>query len=108
AHTRFMNNVEGWFAVGAIAGPAIVAALLTGGVSWKWLYVVAAAICLVLILMAARVPNLAPRTSIERASLAQMLSIVRDPIALGFSLLVALYVATEVAIYTWMPTYLKG
>ncbi|HXC58872.1 MAG TPA: MFS transporter [Steroidobacteraceae bacterium] len=108
AHTRFMNNVEGWFAVGAITGPAIVAALLTGGVSWKWLYVVAAAICFALVLMAARVPNLAPRTAIERASFTQMLAIARDPIAMGFSLLVALYVAVEVAIYTWMPTYLKG
>jgi fucose permease len=107
AHTRFMNNVEGWFAVGAIVGPAVVAALLTGGVSWKWLYVVAAVICLALVLMAARVPNPAPRNSIERASLAQMLAVLRDPLALGFSLLVALYVAVEVAIYTWMPTYLK-
>jgi fucose permease len=35
-----------------------------------------------------------------------MLRIVRDPLALGFSILVALYVAVEVAIYTWMPTYL--
>lgn len=107
AHTRFMNNVEGWFAVGAIVGPAIVAALLTAGVSWKWLYVVAAAICLALVVMAARVPNPAPRSSVERASLAQMLGVMRDPLALGFSLLVALYVGVEVAIYTWMPTYLK-
>jgi len=107
AHTRFMNNVEGWFAVGAIVGPAIVAALLTAGVSWKWLYVVAAAICLALVVMAARVPNPAPRSSVERASFTQMLGIMRDPLALGFSLLVALYVGVEVAIYTWMPTYLK-
>jgi len=108
AHTRFMNTVEGWFAVGAIVGPAIVAALLTAGVSWKWLYVVAAVICLALVVMAARVPNPAPRAAVERASLAQMLQVMRDPLALGFSLLVALYVGVEVAIYTWMPTYLKG
>jgi fucose permease len=107
AHTRFMNNVEGWFAVGAIVGPAIVAALLTAGVSWKWLYVVAAAICFALVEMATRVPNPAPRAAVERASLSQMLSVMRDPLALGFSLLVALYVGVEVAIYTWMPTYLK-
>jgi fucose permease len=107
AHTRFMNNVEGWFAVGAIVGPAIVAALLTAGVSWKWLYVVAATICFALVVMAARVPNPAPRSSVERASLAQMLGVMRDPLALGFSLLVALYVGVEVAIYTWMPTYLN-
>jgi fucose permease len=108
AHTRFMNTVEGWFAVGAIVGPAVVAALLTAGVSWKWLYVVAAAICLGLVVMAGSVRNPAPRVKIERASLVQMLVILRDPLALGFSLLVALYVAVEVAIYVWMPTYLQG
>lgn len=108
AHTRFMNTVEGWFAVGAIAGPAVVAGLLTTGVSWKWLYAVAAIICLGLIILATRVPNVAPRARIERASLAQMLAILRDPLALGFALLVALYVAVEVAIYVWMPTYLQG
>jgi fucose permease len=70
--------------------------------------VVAAAICLGLVVMAARVPNPAPRTRIERASLAQMLVVMRDPLALGFALLVALYVAVEVAIYVWMPTYLEG
>lgn len=108
AHTRFMNMVEGWFAVGAIVGPAIVAALMAAGVSWKWLYMVAAAICLALVVMAARAPNPAPRARLERASLAQMLVVLRDPLALGFSLLVALYVAVEVAIYVWMPTYLAG
>lgn len=107
AHTRFMNTVEGWFAVGAIVGPALVAALLTAGVSWKWLYGVAAAICLALVVMAARVPNPAPRSTVERASLRQMLDVMRDPLALVFSLLVALYVGVEVAIYAWMPTYLK-
>jgi fucose permease len=103
-----MNTVEGWFAVGAIVGPAIVAALLTAGVSWKWLYMVAAAICLGLVVMATRVRNTAPRARVEQASLHQMLDILRDPLALGFSLLVALYVAVEVAIYVWMPTYLAG
>jgi MFS transporter, DHA1 family, quinolone resistance protein len=69
---------------------------------------VAAAICLALVVMAARAPNPAPRARLERASLAQMLVVLRDPLALGFSLLVALYVAVEVAIYVWMPTYLAG
>lgn len=108
AHTRFMNTVEGCFAVGAIAGPAIVASLLTAGISWKWLYGVAAVICLGLVALATRVPDPAPRTRVERASLAQMIGVLRDPLALGFSLLIALYVAVEVAIYVWMPTYLEG
>ena len=41
-HTTFMNTVEGFFAVGAIVGPAIVATLLAAGLSWKYLYVIAA------------------------------------------------------------------
>lgn len=108
AHTRFMNTVEGWFAVGAIVGPALVTVLIAAGVSWKWLYVVAAVICLGLIVMTTRVPNPVPRGKVERASMAQMLVVLKDPLALGFSLLVALYVAVEVAIYVWMPTYLEG
>jgi fucose permease len=52
-HTTFMNTVEGFFAVGAIVGPAIVATLLAAGLSWKYLYVIAAAICIVLVLAAA-------------------------------------------------------
>ena len=31
---------------------------------------------------------------------------MKDPLALGFSFLIMLYVAIEVAIYVWMPTYL--
>jgi fucose permease len=108
AHTRFMNTVEGFFAVGAIAGPAIVTVLIGANVSWKWLYVVAAVICLGLVVMASAIRAPAPRQLVERASAAQMLAVLRDPLALGFSLLVALYVAVEVAIYVWMPTYLAG
>jgi fucose permease len=108
AHTRFMNTVEGFFAVGAIVGPAIVTVLIGAGVSWKWLYVIAAVICLGLVIMASAVRAPAPRATVERASAAQMLSVLGDPLALGFSLLVALYVAVEVAIYVWMPTYLEG
>jgi fucose permease len=108
AHTRFMNTVEGWFAVGAIVGPAIVVVLIAAGMSWRGLFVVAAAICVALMFMASRVPNPVPRSKIERANLAEMLDVLKDPLALGFSLLVALYVAVEVAIYVWMPTYLAG
>lgn len=108
AHTRFMNTVEGFFAVGAIAGPAIVTVLIGAGMSWKWLYVIAAVICLGLVFMASAVRAPAPRATVERASAAQMLAVLGDPLALGFSLLVALYVAVEVAIYVWMPTYLAG
>jgi len=40
-HTSIMNTVEGFFSVGSIVGPAVLAYLLTRGVSWQWLYVIA-------------------------------------------------------------------
>src|SRR4029079_2662175 len=51
-HTATMNTVEGFFAVGAIIGPAIVARLLAAGTSWKWLYVIAGTLCVLLIITA--------------------------------------------------------
>jgi fucose permease len=45
-----MNTVEGFFAVGAIIGPAIVAHFLAVGTSGKWLYVVARSMHVLLIL----------------------------------------------------------
>ncbi|HMB73510.1 MAG TPA: MFS transporter [Gammaproteobacteria bacterium] len=108
SHTRIMNTVEGFFAVGAIVGPAIVATLISTGMSWKWLYVIAAAICVVLIVMAARVNYPQTVKPSVRADLRQGLKIMRDPLALGVSGLIVLYVAVEVAVYVWMPTYLLG
>ena len=40
-HTSIMNTAEGFFGVGAIIGPAILARLLAAGLSWTWLYVIA-------------------------------------------------------------------
>src|ERR1700730_5265577 len=54
-HTSIMNTVEGFFGIGSIIGPAVLARLITRGVSWKWLYVLAGAICVLLILIAWRV-----------------------------------------------------
>ena len=50
-----MNSVEGYFAVGAVIGPAIVTRLLATGLSWKWLYMIAGTMCVVLIVMASLV-----------------------------------------------------
>ena len=108
-HTTFMNTVEGFFAVGAIVGPAIVATLLAAGLSWKYLYVIAALICVVLVAAAAKARY--PATALPEnggASFAHTLRKMRDLHALGFSTLIMLYVAVEVAVYVWMPTYLQG
>jgi fucose permease len=106
-HTSFMNVVEGFFAVGAIVGPAVVATLLTAGISWKYLYVLAAGICVLLVLAAAGARYPATQQGAGAGpSFGETLRKMRDAYALGFSGLVMLYVAVEVAVYVWMPTYL--
>jgi fucose permease len=108
-HTSTMNLVEGFFGVGAIIGPAIVARLLAGGVSWKWLYVIAGTICIVLIFTASLVRY--PRTMkapTERINLARTFHLLKSPFALGFSLACFLYVSVECAVYVWLPTYIEG
>ena len=107
-HTSNMNMVEGFFGVGAIVGPAIVARLLLGGVSWKFLYVIAGTMCVALILIATLVkyPN-TMKASTEPIDLRRTMHLAKNPYALGFSLACFLYVAVECAIYVWLPTYLK-
>jgi DHA1 family quinolone resistance protein-like MFS transporter len=108
SHTRLMNTAEGFFAVGSILGPAVVAILLSHGLSWKWLYVVAAGLCVLLIAVAVRIKDPGAPSSVEVASLNNTFRLMKDPYALGFSLLITLYVAVEVAVYVWMPTYVRA
>lgn len=108
-HTSVMNAVEGFFGVGSIIGPAILARLLLSGVGWQWLYVIAGSMCLILVVLAfiVRYPTTV-RTNDEPTTFGRTLSMVTNPYALGFSLAEFLYVATECAIYVWMPTLLAG
>jgi len=108
-HTRTMNLVEAFFAVGAMVGPALVTVLLTIGHSWKWLYVLAGALCLVLMLIAMMVRYPTTQKSDEAPiTLGATVSMLKDPMALYFSFLIMLYVGAEVAIFVWMPTLLAN
>ena len=108
-HTSIMNMVEAFFGIGSIIGPAVLARLLITGVSWKWLYVLAGGICVLLILMAWKVRYPERIRAGEHApGLGRTLLMLQNPYALAFSLGAFLYVATETAIYVWMPTLLKG
>jgi fucose permease len=108
-HTTTMNTVEGFFGVGAILGPIIVVQLLSASVSWKWLYVIAGTICVLLIVTALllRYPQTV-KSAEEPIDLKRTLGMMKNPYALGFSLAIFLYVAAECAVYVWMPTYLDG
>lgn len=107
-HTSTMNTVEGFFAVGAIIGPAIVARLLAIGTSWKWLYVIAGTICVLLIVTAALVKYPQTAGTSDSVDLKRTLQMMKNPYALGFSGAIFLYVAVESAVYVWMPTLLAG
>jgi fucose permease len=107
-HTAFMNTLEGFFAVGAIVGPALLTRLLAAGLSWKWLYVIAGGLCVVLVVLALFVrypetPHRAASTSLSGTGAA-----LRNPYVLAFSTGAFLYVSVEAAIYVWMPTLLRG
>ena len=108
-HTSLMNTVEGFFGVGSIIGPAILAHLLATGASWKGLYVLAGTICVMLILTALRAqyPS-STKASHESTDLRSTMAAMRNRYALAFSLGAFLYVATEAAVYVWMPTLLTG
>jgi fucose permease len=107
-HTSTMNMVEGFFGVGAIIGPAIVARLLLRGLSWKWLYVIAGTLCALLVLTAAllRYPRTMKKTA-EPVDLRRTFRILKSPLALGFSWACFLYVCVECAVYVWLPAYLE-
>ncbi len=110
-HTSTVNGAEAFFAIGAIIGPLVVTSLLTRGVDWKWLYMVAGFLCVLLIVLAGRAKypqQQVHTTPKEPVSFIRTLHLLKDPYALGFSLGAFLYVATESAIYVWMPTYLLG
>lgn len=108
-HTSTMNGAEAFFGVGAIIGPLIVAYLVSQGVPWQWLYVIAGGVCTVLIVGAALVKYpqyTAHSETIEKVSFKQSLKLMKNPYAMGFSVGAFLYVAAESAIYVWMPSYL--
>jgi len=106
-HTATMNMVEGFFGVGAIIGPYIVTLLLGRGVSWQWLYVIVGTLCasLIAIALLARYPVNQQRSA-EPIDLKRTAAMIKNPYVLGFSLAAFFYVATECAIYVWMPTLL--
>jgi fucose permease len=108
-HTATMNTVEGFFGVGAIIGPAIVTWLLGGGFSWKWIYIIAGTICVLLIGTAMLVKYPKTVKSIdEPIDLKRTMGMMKNLYALGFSFGIFLYVAAECAIYVWMPTLFEG
>jgi fucose permease len=107
-HTAVMNTVEGFFGVGSIVGPAILARLIATGVSWKWLYVIAGTLCVALIVTALSVRYPKSTASASVAAAGGTVAALKNQYVLGFSAGAFLYVGVEAAIYVWMPTLVAG
>ena len=107
-HTSIMNAVEGFFGIGSIVGPALLAQLLKRGVPWPWLYAIAGTMCVLLILTALRVEYPSRAAALGEPSLQVVSAVMKNRFVLLFSLGAFLYVAVESAIYVWMPTLLDG
>jgi len=107
-HTSIMNTVEGFFGVGAIIGPAILTRMLAAGMSWKWLYVLAATICVVLIVLALLVKYPRTVTPARTDASTGTARAMKNGYVLAFSAGAFLYVGVEAAIYVWMPTLMAG
>lgn len=109
-HTREMNIVEGFFAVGAIVGPPIVSQLLADGLSWTALYGLAGGLTLALlgVALAIRFPAARASKGPNGFDLSATLAIARDRNALAFGACVFLYVGVETAVYVWMPSLLAA
>ncbi|HUP05099.1 MAG TPA: MFS transporter [Bryobacteraceae bacterium] len=108
-HTSIMNMVEGFFGIGSIIGPALLARLVLAGISWQWLYVIAGTMCALLVAIALLVRYPATmKPAREEMDLKRTMAMMRNPYALAFSIGAFLYVASECAVYVWMPTLLAG
>jgi fucose permease len=107
-HTSIMNTAEGFFGVGAIVGPAILARLLAAGLSWKWLYVIAGAICVALIVLALVVKYPEAAKPVAASTHGGTGRAMKNPYVLAFSAAAFLYVGVEAAVYVWMPTLLAA
>jgi fucose permease len=84
-HTSIMNMLEGFFGIGAIIGPAVLARLLGAGLPWTRLYLLAGAICAILIVVASvvRYPETARTTAAGGAD--GTLAAWKNPYVLVFS-----------------------
>src|SRR3954468_2258860 len=92
-HTSIMNWAEGFFAIGAIVGPALLTRLLAAGLSWKWLYVIAGGMCAMRVILASlvRYPE-KPRPAAADAIGGGTGTALRNPYVLAFSAGAFLYV----------------
>jgi fucose permease len=107
-HTSIMNMLEGFFGVGAIVGPVVLAWLLGAGLPWTRLYLLAGGVCAILIVVASLVRYPETARSTAASSVGGTVAAMKNPYVIAFSAAAFLYVGVEAAVYVWMPTLLAG
>jgi len=107
-HTSIMNMLEGFFGIGAIVGPIVLAWLLGAGLPWTRLYLLAGGVCAILIVVASLVEYPETARPAAASGAGGTVAAVRNPYVIGFSTAAFLYVGVEAAVYVWMPTLLAG
>ena len=107
-HTSIMNMLEGFFGIGAIVGPAVLARLLEAGLPWTRLYLLAGVLCAILTAVASLVQYPETARSTAASGVRGTVSTVKNPYVIAFSTAAFLYVGVEAAVYVWMPTLLAG
>jgi len=107
-HTSIMNMLEGFFGIGAIVGPAVLARLLEAGLPWTRLYLLAGVLCATLIAVASLVQYPETARSTAASGVRGTVATVKNPYVIAFSTAAFLYVGVEAAVYVWMPTLLAG
>ncbi len=108
-HTTTMNMLEGFFGIGAIVGPMLVVTLHGRGISWTYLYLFAALLCGLMVLAAifSKYPETVKSTD-KPINFGRSFALMGNKYAMGFSMAIAMYVASEVAIFVWLPSFLEG
>ncbi len=108
-NANLMGMLHAFYGIGALSGPIIVTTLLALGFYWRHIYfVVAGAVSLTIVGMLWAVLHRYPPMMLKPAAndnpKANLRRALRSPIVLVSSLLLLIYVGTEVAIGNWAYT----
>jgi fucose permease len=104
---RSMNLMHGSFAIGAIAGPVVLGALLAAGFSWTLFYRCSAILFALLAIVCASLPfGLLGKDEEKSSSDAKsQRTLARDPVFWLGTAAFLFYVGTELGISTWIAEY---
>jgi fucose permease len=106
AVARELNRLHIAFGIGAFVSPLIVAAILTGGVSWRANYAIPA--LMVLILLTILVFQLkTAKFNVITTSIPKLLSLIRRPTMIFAWVGAFLFAASELGISNWVAMYLR-